>query len=361
LLPYCFLQTVGGPGELSEEKSIGWSPEPDPGFSFFGSNPNLKKLYPKGSMSDYLLGIDGGGSKTAVLIARRDGTPLGRGEGGPSNYHAVGKEKAFEALDAAISQAWVDTGMHEQPVAAAVLGMAGVDRTQDSLVFEHWIAKRFRDAQVRLVNDGQIALAAGTPQGWGIVVLSGTGSIIFGQDEQGQTARAGGWGYLMGDEGSGYQAALAALQAVAKAFDGRGPATSLTQRVTAFFQAGSPPDLIAAVHQPDRTRAEIARLSRLVDEEALAGDAVAQRIINNAVGELAAGVQAVAVQKLHLDTLPAVLAGGFLVHGISLQTALLAQVKGLGITLEPVQTVEEPVRGAVKLAAKLLQIGDEIE
>lgn len=312
-------------------------------------------------MSDYLLGIDGGGSKTAVMLARRDGTLLGRGQGGPSNYHAVGRENAFQALDAAISQAWSAAGMYEQPVAAVVLGMAGVDRPLDSLVFEHWIADRFPAARVRLVNDGQIALAAGTPQGWGIVVLSGTGSIIFGQDEHGRTARAGGWGYLMGDEGSGYLAALAALQAVAKAFDGRGPATSLTQRVTAFFQVDSPPDLITAVHQPGRTRAEIARLSRLVDEEALAGDAIANRIINQAAGELAAGVRAVAVQKLHLDQLPAVLAGGFLVHGVSLQTALLAQVKALGIALEPVETVEEPLRGAVKLAAKLLEIGDEIE
>jgi len=312
-------------------------------------------------MSDYILGIDGGGSKTAVILARRDGTPLGQGQAGPSNYHAVGEANALQALDRAVSQAWNTAGMTVQPVAAAVLGMAGVDRPQDSLVFEHWIAKRFPDARVRLVNDGQIALAAGTPQGWGIVVLSGTGSIIFGQDESGRTARAGGWGYLMGDEGSGYQAALAALQAVAKAFDGRGPATSLTQRVTAFFKVDSSPDLIAALHQPERTRVEIARLSRLVDEEALAGDAVAQRIINHAAGELATGVQAVAVQKLHLDTLPAVLAGGFLVHGVSLQTALLAQVKALGITLQPVQTVDEPVRGAVKLAAKLLEIGDEIE
>ena len=306
-------------------------------------------------MSDYLLGIDGGGSKTAVILARRDGTPLGRGEGEPSNHHSVGKENAFAALDAAISQAWIAARMREQPVAAAVLGMAGVDRPQDSSVFEHWIAERFPAARVRLVNDGQIALAAGTPQGWGIVVLSGTGSIIFGQDEQGRTARAGGWGYLMGDEGSGYHAALAALQAVARAYDGRGPATTLTQPVTAFFQVESAPDLIAAVHQPNRTRAEIARLSRLVDEQALAGDAVAQRIIQSAAEELAAGVQAVAVQKLHLEALPAVLAGGFLVHGVSLQTALLARVKALGITLDPVQTVEEPVWGAVRLAAKLLE------
>lgn len=308
-------------------------------------------------MSDYLLGIDGGGSKTAVILARRDGTLVGRGEAGPSNYHSVGKANAFHALDRAVSQAWNTAGMSEQPVAAAVLGMAGVDQPKDSLVFEQWIAKRFPDARVRLVNDGQIALAAGTPQGWGIVVLSGTGSIIFGQDEQGRTARADGWGYLMGDEGSGYHAALAALQAVAKAFDGRGLATSLTQRVTTFFKVDSPPDLIAAVHQSDRTRAEIARLSRLVDEEALAGDAVAQRIINQAAWELAAGVQAVAVQKLHLTSLPAVLAGGFLVHGVSLQRALLTQVKALDITLEPVQTVEEPVWGAVRLAAKLLEEG----
>ncbi|TLN23911.1 N-acetylglucosamine kinase, partial [bacterium] len=201
-------------------------------------------------MSDYLIGIDGGGSKTAVILARRDGTPLGRGEDGPSNYHAVGKENSFTALDQAISQAWAQAGLAEGSLAAVVLGMAGVDRPEDSTVFENWIAARFPGARVKLVNDGQIALAAGTPQGWGVVVVAGTGSIIFGQDEHGRTARAGGWGYLMGDEGSGYIAALAALQAVARAHDGRGPQTSLTRRILDFYRVAAPPDLIAVVHHP---------------------------------------------------------------------------------------------------------------
>ncbi len=304
-------------------------------------------------MSDYVIGIDGGGSKTAVILAHADGSLVGRGEGGPSNYHTVGQENAFSALDEAISIAWAQAGIAEQPLAAVVLGMSGVDRPEDSAVFESWIAKRFPGARVRLVNDGQIALAAGTPQGWGVVVVAGTGSIIFGQDEHGRTARAGGWGPLFGDEGSGYRAALEAIQAVAKAHDGRGPATSLTQRVLAFFKVAAPPDLIAAVYRPENSRAEVARLSRTVDEEALAGDAVAQAIIQRAADELAAGVQAVAVQHLHLKTVPTALAGGFLVHGRSLQAAFLASAKGLGIVLDPIHPVEEPVWGAVRLAMRM--------
>lgn len=306
-------------------------------------------------MSDYLIGIDGGGSKTAVVLARLDGSPVGRGEGGPSNYHAVGLENAFAALDEAISAAWMQAGIPEQPVSAVVLGMSGVDRPEDSTVFETWTARRFPGVHVKLVNDGQIALAAGTPQGWGVVVVSGTGSIIFGQDEHGRTARAGGWGPLFGDEGSGYRAALEAIQAVARAHDGRGPATSLTQRVLAFFQVTAPPDLIAAVYRPENSRAEIARLSRAVDEEALAGDPVAQRIVQRAAEELAAGVQSVAVQQLHLQTVPIALAGGFLVHGRSLQTAFLDRVKAIGIPLDSVDSVEEPVWGAVRLAMRMLK------
>lgn len=306
-------------------------------------------------MSDYLLGIDGGGSKTAVILARRDGTMLGRGEGGPSNYHAVGKENAFAALDQGIALAWAQAGLAEQPVAAVVLGMSGVDRPEDSSVFKTWIAMRFPQARVRLVNDGQIALAAGTPQGWGVVVVAGTGSIVFGQAPDGRIARAGGWGFLMGDEGSGYKAGLSALQAVARAHDGRGPDTSLTRRVLAFYQIAAPPDLITVVHDPGSTRADLARLSRLVDEEALAGDAVAAGIIQQAADELAACVQAVVVRQLHLSTVPAALAGGFLVHGRALQGAFLARVRQSGIDLDPVTLVEEPVWGAVRLAAKLAE------
>lgn len=306
-------------------------------------------------MSGYVIGIDGGGSKTAVILAGRDGSLVGRGEGGPSNYHVVGKERAFAALDESISAAWAQAGLQEQPLAAVVLGMAGVDRPVDRAIFQDWITRRFPQTSVRLVNDGQIALAAGTPDGWGVVVVAGTGSIIFAQDAQGHFTRAGGWGHLMGDEGSGYRAALEALQAVVRQYDGRGPATSLTERLLAFYQVAAPPDLVAVVYHPDSSRAALARLSRLVDEEALAGDAVAQGIIQRAADELAAGVQAVVVQNLHLQTVPAALAGGFLVNGQSLRAALLASVRSLGIKLDPVNTVEEPVWGAVRLAVRMIE------
>ncbi len=306
-------------------------------------------------MNELVLGIDGGGSKTIALLADASGNIVGRGESGPSNYHAVGQETALAALDQAISAAVTSSGLPEAAVKAACMGMAGVDRPQDFALFAGWADRRFPGVPVKLVNDAQIVLAAGTPQYWGVAVISGTGSIVIGQDRSGNTARSGGWGYLMGDEGSGYQVGLAALQAAAKAADRRGPETSLTGRLLAYFEVESPAQLISAVYRPEINRPFIARLSRLVDEEAQKRDPVSLQIMDQAAVELALAIKAVA-QKLHLQAkIPAALAGGFLVRGKSLQVALIRAVDQLGFTLEPVAAVQEPVHGAVKLALKSLE------
>ncbi len=178
-------------------------------------------------MDPVVLGIDAGGSKTRALVASPDGQVIGSGEAGPANYQSTGQAAAFQALAQAVGQALETARIDIQQVASLCLGAAGIDRPEDFAVFQGWAVQAFPRARLHLANDAQIVLAAGTPEGWGLVIISGTGSIAYGRTAQGAIARAGGWGYLLGDEGSGYSIGLQALQAVMRAQDGRDGQTGL--------------------------------------------------------------------------------------------------------------------------------------
>jgi N-acetylglucosamine kinase-like BadF-type ATPase len=137
-------------------------------------------------------------------------------------------------------------------------------------------------------------LAAGTPHGWGVAVIAGTGSLAFGRDLAGRTARAGGWGFLFGDEGSAYAIAVDGLRAAAQAADGRGPATQLLPAFERRWNLPDAPALIPAVYAIAGDRAAVAALAAVVAAAAAAGDGVAQRILDEAAGRLADMVAAVA-------------------------------------------------------------------
>jgi len=305
-------------------------------------------------MRELLLGLDGGGSKTLALLADAAGRVVGRGSAGASNYQNIGEMAAWATLDTAIAAAFADADLPPGDVAAVGLGLAGVDRPEDRALFEGWAAGRFGGAPVVIANDAELVLAAGTPDGWGIALISGTGSIVYGRSPQGEMARAGGWGHIMGDEGSGYAIGVEALVAVMAAFDGRGPATALTGAVLAHWSLVTPPDLVGRVYRESDSTAEIATLAALVDAAAGDGDPVAADILQAAGRELAITVQAV-VRRLALPMpAPCALAGGAIVKGQQVRAAFLAAVEALGLRLDPITPVTEPAQGAIRLAAGLL-------
>jgi N-acetylglucosamine kinase-like BadF-type ATPase len=304
---------------------------------------------------DLLLGLDGGGSKTLALLADATSRVLGRGTAGSSNYQNIGAEAAWAALDGAIAAAFADAGRPVGPLAAVCLGLAGVDRPEDRTLFEGWAAGRFGSALAVIANDAELVLAAGTPDDWGVAVISGTGSIVFGRHLSGEMARAGGWGHILGDEGSGYAIGIAALRAAMCAFDGRGPQTALTAAVLAHWGLAAPPDLVGRVYREDVGATDIAGLARLVDAVAAAGDAVARGILHDAGRDLAVTVEAVVRQLDLAAPTPCALAGGVVVHGAQARAAFLAAAADRGLDLRPLTPVEEPARGAVRLATDLLK------
>ncbi|MCC6420463.1 MAG: N-acetylmuramic acid 6-phosphate etherase [Gemmataceae bacterium] len=307
---------------------------------------------PAGTAAQALyLGIDGGGTHTVALLADAGGTVLGRGEAGPSNMNAAGVEAALRALETATAAAFAAARLPVRTVRTACLGLAGADRAWERSVLDDW-ARRVRLCEhLELTSDAALLLAAGTPDNWGLAVVAGTGSIAIGRAADGRTARAGGWGYLLGDEGSGYRITLAALQAVARAADGRGPATTLTDRFLAHLDLLRPQDLIGAVYRSGLDRAALAALAPVVLDAAGTGDHVAAALIEQGATDLASMALA-AARQLGLDgePVPLALAGGLLLGAADYRRRLLEALEGLGLRAAPVALVHEPAAGAVRRA-----------
>ena len=309
-----------------------------------------------------LLGIDGGGTGTDALLADEAGRVLGRGHAGASNIKAVGVIAGLAALSDALANAFQSAGIAPRSVAVACLGLAGFDRPEDHALLEAWN----RDggiAEVLLpVNDGELVVAAAseTPGGWGLGVISGTGSIAVGVGPDGQSARAGGWGALFGDEGSAYFLIREALRLVARRADGRDPAIvgdPLTNGLCRSFEVARPVDLVSAVYHPKLDRAALSAHAPAVVAAAEAGDPGAIGLIDRAARDLAETVAAVS-RALGLDPetpTPLGLAGGTLLNCQELRRRLL-EALDREPDLGPIRAVEvpEPAIGAVRLALREL-------
>jgi len=301
-----------------------------------------------------LLGIDGGGSHTRAVIADASGAVLGKGQAGSSNHQSVGFAAATQALHAAIGAARSDAGLDSQArFDAACLGLAGAGRPDDQRRFTAWAAESGIATNVRCVSDAEIILAAGPPEQWGVVLISGTGSLCWARSPDGSSVRVGGWGYLLGDEGSGYDLAVRALRLAAQTADGRAVAHSLLAAVLEYWGLHEPTQLIGYVYGTALTRAAIAELSTLVLNLAESGDTHALALIERAAGELA-DMLTVAVDKLGLDAPPVALAGGLFATSMLLRAALLNRVRA---PLGSMTYVDQPVAGAIILARGILQMG----
>jgi N-acetylglucosamine kinase-like BadF-type ATPase len=298
----------------------------------------------------YMIGVDGGGTKTLALLADMDGHVLARGVSGPSNYNAVGFEVACEALTNAINSARKD---NPGEIAALCLGLAGAGRQEDINPFYNWATENFPNTAVKVVNDAEILLMAGSLNGPALAMVCGTGSIVYGRTAAGELIRSGGWGYLFGDEGSGYAIGVAALRAVMQAYDGRGPSTSLTELVLERRGLSSPQDLIRNIHGAESPRLEVASLADLVEQAAVGEDAVAIAILEEAAQELARNLATV-YPKLGASAIPLILTGGAILNGERLQKELHRTCETLGLKFSVVHHVPEPAAGAVQLARKIL-------
>jgi N-acetylglucosamine kinase-like BadF-type ATPase len=296
----------------------------------------------------YVLGIDAGGTKTVCQLADGAGDVLAEARRGGANLQAVGELEVEKVLHEVMEEALADRDVIPS---AICLGIAGVDRPDDARVVRGIMRRIGYKAKVLVVNDALVALEAGAPAQPGVVVIAGTGSIAYGRNERNQAARAGGWGYVLGDEGSGYWIGRAALRAVLREADRRGPATRLTHLLLNYYGVPRAQDLIHQVYAATLRPAAIASLAQCVMSAFSDGDEVAIGILRGAVDQLESFALSVA-RRLEIvgSEFPFVLAGGIFRAVPWLEEELSRRLPLASPRSRTMQLNVEPAVGAVRLA-----------
>jgi N-acetylglucosamine kinase-like BadF-type ATPase len=238
-------------------------------------------------VKNLFLGVDGGQSSTTAFIGDETGRVLGAGSGGPCNHvgAAEGRTKLAKAVLESLENACAPAALNPRDIQfeAACFGMSGGPADKRSILAEVLAARI-----LIVTHDALIALAGATGGAPGLIAIAGTGSMAFGRNAAEQTARAGGWGYLFGDEGGGFDIVRQALRAALRFEEGWGPQTALHGALLEASGARNANDALHAFYTLEWPRPRVAALAEMVDAVALRGDLVARDILHNAAQQLAA-------------------------------------------------------------------------
>jgi N-acetylglucosamine kinase-like BadF-type ATPase len=247
------------------------------------------------------LGVDGGQSSTTALIGDETGRVIGIGPGGPANHVASSDARAkfLEVLSACVNAAATHAGVSSPEFESACCGFSGGPADKDTLTHQ-----AIKSANYFITHDALIALSGATAGGPGVVVIAGTGSIAFGRNADGITARAGGWGYIFGDQGGAFDLVRRALRAVLKNEERWGPPTRLRELLLESTGASDANDLLHRFYTPDYPHSRVAALSPLIEKAAAEGDSVAHNILMSSAHTLGSLVTSVR-RNLFIDHMPA--------------------------------------------------------
>ncbi|WP_052045308.1 N-acetylglucosamine kinase [Caloranaerobacter azorensis] len=234
----------------------------------------------------YIIGIDGGGTKTLGYIGDTDGNILGVFSSGAANYFSIGIDRVKANLEHVIQSLCKKVQIDKKDLTLISLGLAGVDREQDRKIIMKIISQIGINCKIILNNDAKTALVGAHGQEKGIILISGTGSICYGIDSNGRIKRAGGWGHIIDDEGSAYDIAIKGLKSVIKAFDGRGQKTLLKEKILKYLHLYSVEELIQFIYSKETTKDHIAKIAPIVMQSSVEGDNVSKHIMNEAIQSL---------------------------------------------------------------------------
>lgn len=317
----------------------------------------------------YVFGIDGGGTKTICLLMDENKQVLGRGEAGPSNYQTLGIDLTKQSIQLAIEQAILSAQIQlnrNLNIEAICLGLAGVARPKDleivqflvqnlQLTHDLPISQLWQPKNIVVCSDCAIALVGGIGHPVGLAVISGTGSIVFGQNRHGKTKRVGGWGYILGDEGSAYNIAIQGLQAALRFYDGREDYTTLAENFQIHLGLKNLEELVEVVYRRGWGVKEIAGLAPIVDRTAAEGDRVADGIINRAVAELTLATKT-AISGLFKQTeeFEIVMLGGVWGGEANCRGRFEAAISAIAPSAKVILPQHEPAFGAGLLALNTL-------
>lgn len=308
-----------------------------------------------------ILAVDGGGSGCRGALSRRQSPFVRIARRDAVNYHAVGAGRAEQSLTSLLLSL---TGGAATKVKSAVFGLAGLDTEADRIVLTSLVQRSLAAAAIQvdaicLDNDVLVTLRGETGGGAGIIVAAGTGSIVWGLDADGRTARAGGWGYRVGDEGSGYDLGRQALSHVLHVYDGRSEPSRLAAAVLAELGVADAPLLLDWVYGPDFTVQRTATLASVVMRLAETGDGAAQAIVSTGAIQLASAALAV-FHRLELGdrSFTLVTSGGLLRHQL-LHTMLLQQLSGVCQPLACRSLDQPPICSAVRYGYRMAGMDEQ--
>ncbi len=307
-------------------------------------------------MSTIVVGIDGGGSKTRVVVADEQGREIVSVDGPASAVRPGHVDLSADVVAACVRDALAAATMTHVVPRVLAIGVAGVGREPEREALWQALSARELAEDVVVHTDAAVALDDAFGDGAGILLVSGTGSIAYGRAPDGSFARCGGWGPVIGDEGSGGWIGRRALNVAAASADGREPESALVNALLTAIEADDPTAMIAWGAQA--TPSQFARLAPVVLQVAATGDLRANSLLNIAVEELVLHVRTLA-RRLFGDeraTSPVALAGGLLTRGAPLRKRLEQRLKtavpGAQLRAHDV----EPARGAVRAALRTLGI-----
>jgi N-acetylglucosamine kinase-like BadF-type ATPase len=294
------------------------------------------------------IGVDAGGTKTSVIVADGDRV-IARATGGPGAVRAGRALPAASRIAVAVREALTSARLLQGDT--MVVGAAGVGRDPERGELRDALRIERVASRTIVTGDLDIALEAAHGQGPGIVLVSGTGSVALARDKAGGLHRAGGYGWQMGDEGSGYSIARAALLAVGRAQDGRGPTTALLAAILAAGLVKSFDELVRWTNAAEPR--EIAALAPAVFGAASRGDAVARGLVDAAADELAALVAPLIAAFGGKGTIPVALSGGHLAPGRPLRAPVETRLKRER-RLEILEAPLDPAEGALAMARRII-------
>ncbi|MDR0269734.1 BadF/BadG/BcrA/BcrD ATPase family protein [Paenibacillus sp.] len=339
-----------------------------------------------------LLAVDGGGTKCLAVFTDENGRMLATGRSGSCNYQGTGREAAALELTRAIEEAKrqlagsaaegsnapessvppVSPAPQEEAtitedgplhVSCTVFGIAGLDTEHDGQVIEDMVREALDRTQVVadlivVENDGVAALLGATGGAPGILIIAGTGSIVYGINANGESARAGGWGHRVGDEGSGYWIGKQAINAVLREFDGRGRRTGLTDKLLRHLRLQNEEELFNWVYSAEYSVNKTAELSKLVSEAEQERDEAARLILETAADELFLGARSV-MDKLGMAAAPftVILQGGVLQNNPFVRSRLADSFRAASPLAQIDEAKKEPIHGVIAQGLQLLRRG----
>lgn len=301
----------------------------------------------------FIVGLDGGGTKTKCVFADESGKKLLELSGGPANFLSIGNDKAASNIVSLIKSGLTKLDASLDNILIIMAGISGAGRKLHADMLREALLKKLPEGFTNILvdSDARVALEGALGGEPGAVLIAGTGSVIFGKDKSGRIHRAGGFGRVIGDEGSGYSIGVKTLRTIAAVLDGRDNPNEMFNQFKTIFHINSEDDLISLIHNPGFDAASIALFTiRCADDNVK----VAEKILNDEAGELIKQVKAIKI-KMKEDPLKLAMIGS-LVENDNFYSKLMKEKLSALDGIELITRKHPPEMGAVIMAQNLLSL-----